>query len=169
MLIDEADVYLEIRNTGDLKRNSLVSGMPRLCSPRVGTNSFIAFLRSMEYYRGIMFLTTNRVGQIDDAIMSRVHLVVRYERLTPMARIKIWNQFVEKLMDDSEDFSVDSRATEYVQDYFENIDVDWNGREIRNGKCRPLFLVCQGRLRVSQLSKPLSHLPSTKPKVPTHQ
>jgi len=26
MLIDEADVYLEIRQTGDLTRNSLVSG-----------------------------------------------------------------------------------------------------------------------------------------------
>ena len=26
MLIDEADIYLEIRNAGDLQRNSLVSG-----------------------------------------------------------------------------------------------------------------------------------------------
>jgi hypothetical protein len=34
MLIDEADVYLEIRQTGDLTRNSLVSGK---CA--VGTRS----------------------------------------------------------------------------------------------------------------------------------
>ena len=27
MLIDEADIYLEIRSTGDLQRNSLVSGI----------------------------------------------------------------------------------------------------------------------------------------------
>ena len=27
MLIDEADIYLEIRSTGDLQRNSLVSGV----------------------------------------------------------------------------------------------------------------------------------------------
>ena len=29
MLIDEADIYLECRTTGDLQRNSLVSGKPR--------------------------------------------------------------------------------------------------------------------------------------------
>ena len=41
LLIDEADVYFERRAIGQLQRNSLVS----------------AFLRSMEYYRGILFLT----------------------------------------------------------------------------------------------------------------
>jgi len=43
MLIDEADVYFERRSSGQLERNTLVS----------------AFLRSMEYYRGILFLTVN--------------------------------------------------------------------------------------------------------------
>lgn len=43
MLIDEADVYFERRGGGQLQRNSLVS----------------AFLRSMEYYRGILFLTVS--------------------------------------------------------------------------------------------------------------
>jgi len=88
----------------------------------------------MEYYRGILFLTTNRVGHIDDAIMSGVHLVVRYERLTPAARNRIWDQFVEKLMEDREDFMVDSRATTYIQGFFEDTAVEWNEREIRNGK-----------------------------------
>ncbi|KAI9729215.1 MAG: hypothetical protein M1834_007007 [Cirrosporium novae-zelandiae] len=41
MLIDEADVYFERRASGQLQRNSLVS----------------VFLRSMEYYRGILYLT----------------------------------------------------------------------------------------------------------------
>lgn len=43
MLIDEADVYFERRGNNQLQRNSLVS----------------AFLRSMEYYRGILFLTVS--------------------------------------------------------------------------------------------------------------
>lgn len=33
MLIDEADIYLEIRTTGDLQRNSLVSGESRPSKP----------------------------------------------------------------------------------------------------------------------------------------
>lgn len=88
----------------------------------------------MEYYRGILFLTTNRVGHIDDAIMSRVHLVVRYEPLKPAARKKIWAQFVEKLMEDRQDFMVEPRATAYIEAFFEDTDIEWNGREIRNGK-----------------------------------
>lgn len=87
----------------------------------------------MEYYRGILFLTTNRVGQIDDAIMSRVHLVVRYQLLDAKARKTIWKNFVEKLERDREDFMVDARATNYIENYFEDTKTEWNGREIRNG------------------------------------
>ena len=88
----------------------------------------------MEYYRGILFLTTNRVGLIDDAIMSRVHLVVKYEPLKAPAQKRIWKQFVEKLEDDRKDFMVNRRATKYIEDFFESTEVSWNGREIRNGK-----------------------------------
>ena len=133
MLIDEADIYLEIRTTGDLQRNSLVSGESRPLKSSMFFLTFVAFLRSMEYYRGILFLTTNRVGQIDDAIMSRVHLVVRYQLLDAKARKTIWKNFVEKLERDRKDFMVDPRATKYIENYFEDTDTEWNGREIRNG------------------------------------
>lgn len=49
MLIDEADVYFEKRASGQLQRNSLVS----------------TFLRSMEYYNGILFLTVNNPSLLD--------------------------------------------------------------------------------------------------------
>lgn len=45
LLLDEADVFLEKRNMHDLHRNALVS----------------IFLRQLEYFQGILFLTTNRV------------------------------------------------------------------------------------------------------------
>ncbi|KAF2967356.1 hypothetical protein GQX73_g6226 [Xylaria multiplex] len=51
VLLDEADVYLERRSANDLRRNSIVS----------------IFLRAMEYFQGILFLTTNRVGHFDEA------------------------------------------------------------------------------------------------------
>lgn len=44
VLLDEADIFLTRRNKTDLERNALVS----------------VFLRTLEYYTGILFLTTNR-------------------------------------------------------------------------------------------------------------
>ena len=55
LLLDEADIFLERRATRDIQRNGIVS----------------IFLRRMEYFRGLVFLTTNRVGHIDDAFISR--------------------------------------------------------------------------------------------------
>ena len=46
LLLDEADVFLEARTSQDLHRNALVS----------------IFLRLLEYFQGILFLTTNRVA-----------------------------------------------------------------------------------------------------------
>jgi len=43
LLIDEADIFLERRSLYDMERNSLVS----------------IFLRVLEYYSGILFMTTN--------------------------------------------------------------------------------------------------------------
>jgi hypothetical protein len=58
LLLDEAEVFLAKRNHEDLKRNAMVS----------------VFLRVLEYYSGILFLTTNRVGTIDEAFKSRIHI-----------------------------------------------------------------------------------------------
>lgn len=59
ILPDEADVYTERRSKQDVARNKLVS----------------VFLRKLEYCEGIMFLTTNRVSDFDEAIISRIHLM----------------------------------------------------------------------------------------------
>ncbi|KHE83152.1 P-loop containing nucleoside triphosphate hydrolase protein, partial [Neurospora crassa] len=116
MLIDEADVFLEKRVTSDLKRNSLVS----------------VFLRCVEYYRGVLFLTTNRVGQFDDAFMSRIHVVIHYKSLTPQDRKKIWRQFFKKLSSERTDFRITRRAQDYVLEDKDITSMPWNGREIRN-------------------------------------
>lgn len=116
MLIDEADVYFERRASGQLQRNSLVS----------------AFLRSMEYYRGILFLTTNRLGHIDDAIISRIHLIIEYKDLTDEDRMKIWKQFFAKLSKDKKNYEVDDYLEGFVENSPKILDLKWNGREIRN-------------------------------------
>jgi SpoVK/Ycf46/Vps4 family AAA+-type ATPase len=78
LLLDEADVFLEARSAHDLERNKMVS----------------IFLRVLEYYEGILFLTTNRINNIDDAFHSRIHLTLNYPNLSVEARKTIWNTFL---------------------------------------------------------------------------
>jgi SpoVK/Ycf46/Vps4 family AAA+-type ATPase len=73
LLLDEADVFLEARSTSDLERNKLVS----------------IFLRILEYFEGFLFLTSNRVENIDAAFESRIHLSLQYGRLTFEARKQV--------------------------------------------------------------------------------
>ncbi|KAI0134856.1 hypothetical protein F4814DRAFT_2258 [Daldinia grandis] len=80
LLLDEADVFLEKRNMHDIHRNALVS----------------IFLRQLEYFQGILFLTTNRVQTFDDAFQSRIHIALRYDDLDVKAKKAIFKIFIER-------------------------------------------------------------------------
>lgn len=73
LLIDEADVYVHERGS-DIVQNAIVG----------------VFLRVLEYYKGILFLTTNRATIIDDAIISRLTAHVRYGLPSHADAVKIW-------------------------------------------------------------------------------
>ncbi len=74
----------------------------------------------MDYFKGVMFLTTNRPEVIDAAIYSRVTLNVDYPDLDVETRELIWN---EKL----------KNAKIEVADGLNKISkIEINGREIRN-------------------------------------
>ncbi|WPH01277.1 Hypothetical protein R9X50_00411500 [Acrodontium crateriforme] len=79
LLLDEADVFLEARSRHELERNKLVS----------------IFLRLLEYYEGIMFLTTNRVETFDPAFHSRIHISLKYPDLDSKSRKTIWQNFLK--------------------------------------------------------------------------
>ncbi len=120
VLIDEADIYMEERQSQDLERNHLVAG----------------FLRALEYFKGILFLTTNRVGTFDEAFISRIHIPIYYAEFQDEQRTKIWDRFFEKLEEDRE---TTMRIPQSTKDYTtsqELHDLKWNGREIRNGRFR---------------------------------
>lgn len=88
----------------------------------------------MEYYRGILFLTTNRVGHFDDAFVSRIHSVIHYEGFSDSDRERIWEQFFKKLETERRrTIKVDPDARKYVFHNEDMKDINWNGREIRNG------------------------------------
>ncbi len=73
LLVDEADVYVRARGD-DIQQNAIVG----------------VFLRLLEYYRGVLFLTSNRDTMIDDAIMSRCLAHLRYELPSPDDLRAIW-------------------------------------------------------------------------------
>ena len=147
MLLDEADVFLEKRATSDLERNSLVSSELEFLNRSLCwyTNlSSVVFLRMMEYYRGILFLTTNRVGHFDDAFVSRVHIVIEYQNLSETDRERIWSQFFNKLQTErGKHISISGRAKRHVLKDPEVTQIPWNGREIRNGKQLTSGWYCQ--------------------------
>ncbi|GAB1319609.1 Transitional endoplasmic reticulum ATPase 1 [Madurella fahalii] len=113
LLVDEADVFLETRgSTSSASRNALVS----------------VLLRVLEYYRGIIILTTNRIKSIDIAVISRIHLAIRYEDLSVDQMRSIFKYFLDQLepawianRDAIDDF-IDSFGHHY----------NLNGRQIRN-------------------------------------
>ncbi|UPL03231.1 hypothetical protein LCI18_014165 [Fusarium solani-melongenae] len=81
LLLDEADVFLEKRNMHDIQRNALVS----------------IFLRQLEYFQGILFLTTNRVETFDEAFQSRIHIALRYDALDAKAKRTIFQMFLDRV------------------------------------------------------------------------
>jgi len=85
LLIGEADIFLERRKHTDLASSGIVS----------------VFLRKMEYFSGLLFLTTNRVGHIDKAFMSRVHVVIEYPTLDEAKRRLLWESFLKKMRADT--------------------------------------------------------------------
>ncbi|KAF2143197.1 uncharacterized protein K452DRAFT_247570 [Aplosporella prunicola CBS 121167] len=116
LLIDEADVFMERRSSDDLMRNSLVAG----------------FLRALEFYDGILFLTTNRVGSFDDAFISRIHVKLYYPEFNDRERQLVWDTFVQKLIKERKGYM---RITIDAKQYLKGNEmraVKWNGREIRN-------------------------------------
>jgi SpoVK/Ycf46/Vps4 family AAA+-type ATPase len=86
ILLDEEDVFLEERTKQDMQRNALVS----------------VFLRVLEYYDGILILTTNRIGTFDEAFKSRVQLALHYPTLNDKAREEIWHNFIRSLFAEGE-------------------------------------------------------------------
>jgi ATPase family associated with various cellular activities (AAA) len=79
MLIDEADVYIK-RREDDMTMNAVVG----------------VFLRVLEYFNGLLFLTTNRVDDIDEAIVSRCIALIKYYPPDDLARRRIWQVMLEQ-------------------------------------------------------------------------
>jgi hypothetical protein len=109
------------------------------------------FLRALEYYQGILFLTTNRVGVFDEAFKSRIHISLYYPSLEWEYAEKIWRTHLRKLQDSSL-ISVDEEdIMSYAKALFKTQSIKgsvigpvWNGRQIRNAFQSVVALAAHG-------------------------
>jgi hypothetical protein len=82
-------------------------------------------LRVLEYYEGIMILTTNRITSLDIAVQSRIHLAIQYQDLSKDQKCNIFESFLKQLEPD--DISDYEDIMEYVREY--GCEEDLNGRQ----------------------------------------
>lgn len=105
----------------------------------------------MEYYHGILFLTTNRVGIFDEAFTSRIHLTLHYPDLDEKQTVEIFKTNIQMLRDTDAKRSVvaempplridEHRILEFARAQYamgqqskanNQANAGWNGRQIRN-------------------------------------
>lgn len=129
VLLDEADVFLEERSFTDQKRNAIISSiLPKPLTRNIKTLTSTVFLRVLEYYDGILILTTNRVGSFDEAFKSRIHLALAYPKLNEEDRLKIWQNFMHMLPRSGERVDMDDLRMNLPKLAL----IEVNGRQIRN-------------------------------------
>ncbi|KAK3325069.1 aaa family ATPase [Apodospora peruviana] len=131
LLLDEVDTFFSQRARGDavLAKNAVVS----------------VFLRVLEYYDGLLFLTTNRPGAIDEAFKSRIHLKLYYPSLTLNQTMEIWEMNIERLEKIEQERCVATNGKaeplkimkkailRFAEEKFASQKgTRWNGRQIRN-------------------------------------
>ena len=145
LLLDEADVFLAKRSPDQLKRNGLVSGEVSL-SNTIGlpvdsqtlTYAVSVFLRVLEYYAGVLILTTNRVGEFDEAFRSRIHVSLYYPKLEEHTTTEIWEMNIRRIKDASDiPMDVDEEGIRaFYEGHWKDTEKHqsrrWNGRQIKN-------------------------------------
>lgn len=134
---DECEIFLATRGE-DLERSAIVG----------------IFLRMLDYYEGLLFLTTNRPDVLDHAVHSRVMLRLDYPDLDVAARAGIWQAMLAAAGMELVEASLTDLAAEPL-----------NGRQIRNRIRLARILFGEGKVTADQLQS-LARYNSVRPDEP---
>ncbi|KAF8526674.1 P-loop containing nucleoside triphosphate hydrolase protein [Hysterangium stoloniferum] len=136
LLLDEAEVYLQKRNSTDVSRNALVS----------------IFLRQLEYYQGILILTTNLIANCDPAFESRIHFSLYYPELDFDSRMSIWKTFFKQVAKSGAMPIISEEDVEHLAKRA------MNGRQIRNiiSNAQALALESGSSLSIANIDEALN-------------
>ncbi|MBS1187052.1 MAG: ATPase family protein [Burkholderiaceae bacterium] len=105
LLLDEADVYIR-RRGNDIDHNAVVA----------------SFLRTLEYFHGLLFMTTNRSQDVDDAIASRCIATIVYEAPKAEDAKRIWEVLSKQF-----EFDLQAGLTDQLVEQFPGV----SGRDIK--------------------------------------
>ena len=109
LLFDEVDVFVSKRDSMNIERNAMTA----------------IFLRLLERFDGVMFMTTNLVNNLDEAFISRCTAMIKYANLTLASKAAIWKNLLSKVTD----MKIDPK----VYDNLDKLsDRSGNGRIIKN-------------------------------------
>ncbi len=98
LLLDEADVYIRCRDN-NLEHNAIVA----------------EFLRTLEYFNGLLFMTTNRINDVDDAILSRCIATIQYEVPPKEDALRLWKTLALQFNADLSDELIDALSNIYAK------------------------------------------------------
>lgn len=93
LLLDEADVFISERGD-DIEKNAIVA----------------VFLRTLEYFDGLLFMTTNRPNDIDEAIVSRCAAIIEYAVPSGDDMPKVWRVLANQFNASMPDWLIDELA-----------------------------------------------------------
>ncbi|KAF2250592.1 P-loop containing nucleoside triphosphate hydrolase protein [Trematosphaeria pertusa] len=138
VLLDEADVFLEQRRddvADSSERNGLVA----------------VFLRHLEYFSGIVFLTTNRIHVFDEAMKSRIHLALGYNPPELEMRRMLWTKSLKTATGGELEAEVEEAIDVFIR-------TNLNGREISNtiNTAQTLARFEGGRLHLKHIEQVLN-------------
>lgn len=86
LLLDEADVFV-VQRGNNIEQNAIVA----------------EFLRTLEYFDGLLFMTTNRADDIDEAIISRCSAIIDYAPPNANDAAAIWRVMASQYKADLSD------------------------------------------------------------------
>jgi len=160
ILLDEADVFLARRVTGDVKRNSLVSGkLLIVVCPCTGltasslspTNGILLWRFDLDHQpsRRVWYVSYRvcppceyrliLVSIVDEAFVSRIHMKLHFPTLKRIPTMQIWDMNIRRIK--RTDLNIDVKAKgirKFAEEYWEKNEDEklagrqWNGRQIKN-------------------------------------
>lgn len=86
-------------------------------------------LRALEYFKGILIMTTNRVMTFDVAMLSRCHYAVNFESITLKQEQDIWQGYIKQLT--PQNSARKGEIESWIQDILTQILLKWP----RDSKC----------------------------------
>ncbi|KAH7200670.1 P-loop containing nucleoside triphosphate hydrolase protein, partial [Fusarium oxysporum] len=115
ILFDESDVFLGQRTRSDFSRNAVVS----------------INLQTLDQYRGLVMLTSDRVAMLDVAVQSRIQVAIEF-KLDQQSRAQVWHNAIKRFCFDNEKNEVSVDADSMIASILDFAKLRLTGREIWN-------------------------------------